>query len=381
MRPLEFGWFLPTSGDTTAYGVPEETVEINPEHLRKVTAAAEAAGFEYMLIPVAAYCWEAYITGAFAAAGSTTIAPLIAARPGYVNPVLLAKMIATFDQMSGGRICVNLIAGQSEQEILAEGIQYKKEDRYALMDEEVSIMKALWQAKGPIDYDGQFHKLKGAFINPLPLQKPYPKFYLGGGSEEAWNLSAKHSDVHLFWGDTPERIAENIADIRARAAKHGRGDDIGFGMRLQIICRETEDEVLEAADHLIRHIPERAREELIQRTASSKANQRVQQLAAEKGLWISPHLWTGLTKFRPGAGIAVVGNPQQCAATLQQFIDAGCHSFCLSGYLHDAEAERFAKWVRPLLVDQNPGLLKASWNRRCNSFLTPTAPPGQIARH
>ena len=113
MRPLEFGWYLPTHGDTTAYGVMEAQVAGSPELCDRVVQAAEAAGFEYLLIPVGSVCWEAWITGAFMAARSSKIKPLIAARPGYINPVLLAKMISTFDQMSGGRICINLIAGQN----------------------------------------------------------------------------------------------------------------------------------------------------------------------------------------------------------------------------------------------------------------------------
>lgn len=356
-RDLEFGWFLPTAGDSTAFGVPEASVEITPEYLLRVVEVAEDAGFTYLLVPVDQLCWEAYIASAFVAARTRRIAPLIAARPGYINPVLLAKMISTFDVMSGGRICVNLIAGHKEAEIEADGIRYAKEDRYALMDEEVSILKALWGADGPIDFDGRFHRLKGASIQPKPTQQP--RFYLGGGSEEAWNLSAKHSDVHLFWGDTPDRIVANIADIRARAAEHGRQDEIGFGMRLQIICRETEKEALDAADRLIRNVPEAVREKLKRDTANSAANRRVQELAAEKGLWIAPHLWSGLTRFRPGAGIAIVGDPEQCASTLQQFIEAGCHSFCLSGYLHHEEAERFGRLVRPLLAARNPGCIDA----------------------
>ena len=200
MPPLEFGWFIPSSGDSEAFGVPEATIDIDEEHLRRVTMAAEKAGFEYLLIPVGRQCWEAYILGSFMAAETKRIKPLIAARPGYVNPVLLAKMISTFDVMSNGRICVNLIAGQSEIEIAEEGIKYKKEDRYAIMEEEVTILKELWTAEGPLNFDGRFHQLNGATILPKPVQKPYPKFYLGGGSEEAWNLSAKHSDVHLVLG-------------------------------------------------------------------------------------------------------------------------------------------------------------------------------------
>ena len=81
--------------------------------------------------------------------------------------------------------------------------------------------------------------------------------------------------------------------------------------------------------------------------------------AREHGDLLLPHLWTGITRVRPGAGIAVVGNPRQCAATLQQFIDAGCHSFCLSGYLHDEEAEHFGRLVRPILAEVNRGRLAA----------------------
>ena len=344
---LEFGWFLPTAGDTTAYGVPEASVDASPEFLARVAQAAEAAGFEYMLIPVDRACWEAYIAGAFIAAQTQRIAPLIAARPGYVNPVLLAKMIATFERMSHGRICVNLIAGQADEELIAEGVTYDKADRYALMEEEVTILKALWTAEAPLHHSGRFYQLHGASISPQPSRPP--RFFLGGGSQHAWQLSARHADVHLFWGDLPERIADNIHAISSLAESYGRCEQLTFGMRLQIICRETQAEAIAAAQALIEHMPEAMRAKLQRRVANSAANQRVQALAAEKGEWIAPHLWSGLTRFRPGAGIAVVGDPQQCAATLQQFVDAGCRSFCLSGYLHDAEAERFGRLVRPLL--------------------------------
>jgi alkanesulfonate monooxygenase len=226
------------------------------------------------------------------------------------------------------------------------------------MDEDVSIMKALWSANGPVDFAGRFHTLKGARISPQPTQMP--RFYLGGGSADAWELSAKHSDIHLFWGDTPERIAENIATIRNMATRHGRAETIGFGMRLQILCRETEAEAWDAAHELVRDVTEAQTRFIRNHYAGSAANQRVQQLAREHGNLIGPHLWTGVTRVRPGAGIVVVGNPVQCAETLQQFIDLGCTSFCLSGYLHDEEATRFARWVRPLLAERNQGRMLAA---------------------
>ena len=140
---------------------------------------------------------------------------------------------------------------------------------------------------------------------------------------------------------------------------HGRENDIGFGMRLQVICREDESEAWEAADRLVRHVSERQKQEIRTLYYNSVANQRVQELARDYGDLLLPHLWTGITKVRPGAGIAVVGNPAQCADMLQQFIDAGCHSFCLSGYLHDEEAERFGRLIRPILAENNRGRLAA----------------------
>lgn len=358
--PLEFGWFLPTSGDTTCYGDRDKFIQPSGALFDRVVQAAEAAGFEYFLVPVASTCWEAWISSAMAIAKTKRIKALVAARPGYVSPVQLAKMGATFDQLSGGRLALNLIAGQSDAEAVSEGITLTKEDRYALMDEDVTVMKALWAARGPVDFAGRFHTLKGARIHPRPLQQPHPRFYLGGGSMEAWEISAKHSDIHLFWGDTVERIATNIAVIRGMAARHGRAETIGFGMRLQILCRETEAEAWDAAHELVRDVTEAQTRFIQTHYASSVANRRVQQLARENGDLIGPHLWTGVTRVRPGAGIVVVGNPAQCAATLQQFIDLGCSSFCLSGYLHDEEAARFARWVRPLLIERNPGRVLAA---------------------
>lgn len=357
---IEFGWYLPTSGDTTCYGDPAATIPPSAEMFDRVIQSAEAAGFEYFLIPVAALCWEAWITSAMAVAKTKRIRALVAARPGYIAPVQLAKMGATFDQLSGGRFAVNLIAGQSEMETRAEGVSLAKEDRYAMMEEEVRILKLLWTSNQPVEFEGRFHTLKGARVNPQPFQKPHPRFYLGGGSQDAWELSARHSDIHLFWGDTPARIGENITTIRGMAARYGRQNDLGFGMRLQILTRETEAEAWDAANELVRGVTEAHTRYIRSFTAGSAANERIQQLAQEHGDLIHPHLWTGVSRVRPGAGIVVVGNPAQCAATLQEFIDLGCTSFCLSGYLHDEEATRFARWVRPILAERNKGRMLAA---------------------
>ena len=359
MHSLEFGWFLPTNGDTTTFADPTQIPQ-SMELFDRVARSAEQAGMEYILVPTQTICWEAWIASAMVVARSQAIKMLVAMRPGYINPVLLAKMISCFDQLSGGRICINLIAGASDAEATSEGIPYAKEERYEVMLEEIEILKRLWAGDGNVSFDGKYHQAEEATIYPPIFQKPHPKFYLGGGSRKAWEISAEHSSVHLFWGDRPENIAAQIGEIRKLAVAYGREEEIGFGMRLQIICREREEEAWEAARFLVAGVSDQHKSMVQQTFSDSVANQRMRELSTVENGMLGPNLWSGITKVRPGAGVAVVGSPEQCATTLQQFIDVGCHSFCLSGYPHDEEAERFGRLVRPLIMERNRTRPRAS---------------------
>ena len=352
---LTFGWFLPTSGDTTCLPDPQARIPQSPEVFDEIVREVDNGGFKYLLMPVNATCWEATVLASYYAARTQNVAPLIALRSGYCNPTLAAKMFATLDQMSGGRLCINLIAGISDEDTQADGIMDSKETRYEKMDEEVEIMKKLWATDGPIDHQGKHYSVTQA-IEPKPVQDPYPPFFLGGGSDYALDISAKHSTVHLFWGDRPDSIALKIRDIRARAARFGRRDTIRFGMRLQVICADTEEAAWEEAYRLIDGSTKfnlannrrgLAAVEGIRKT--SEANRQVWALLEESGqdMKIHPHLWTGISRVRAGAGIAVVGTPKQVAETLDEFVEAGCSSFCLSGYPHAKTARIFASEVMP----------------------------------
>ena len=353
---LTFGWFLPTSGDTTCLGDPAARIAQSPELFDDVVAAADEGGFTYLLMPVNSTCWEATVVASYYAARTKHIAPLIALRSGYCNPTLSAKMFATLDRMSGGRLCVNLIAGLNDDDTRADGILDSKEIRYEKMDEEVQIMKRLWTSNEPIGFEGKHYQVNQV-IEPKPLQQPHPPFFLGGGSDQALEISARHSTVHLFWGDRPTSIAGKIKDMRERAAKYGRRDALRFGMRLQIICGETEEAAWQEAHSLIagatkfNFVNQRTGQSAldgIRRT--SEANRQVWQLLEESGdeMKIHPHLWTGISTVRVGAGIAVAGTPRQIADTLDEFVEAGCTSFCLSGYPHAKAARLFAREVLPL---------------------------------
>ena len=350
MTPLlRFGWFIPTAGDTTTLADPTRTPP-SLELFTRVALAAEAAGFDFALVPVQTACWEAWITCAMVAARTERLTLLVAARPGLVAPTVTAKMISTFDQLSGGRIAVNLIAGGGADELGADGLFHTHDERYEMMDETVSLMKRVWTEDVPVDHEGRWFKVVGATVRPRPLQQPYPRFYLGGISDAAVEVCARHADVYLYWGDTPENIAGRIAHAKARAAAHGRSDRLRFGMRLQVIVRDTEDEAWQAAQTLIAGASEGQRRRIAGMWEQSESNTRMKELSRAADFRLGPHLWSGITTVRPGAGVAVVGDPKQVAATLQEFVDVGCTEFCLSGYPHDVEAERFGRLVMPLLA-------------------------------
>ncbi|MBB1597784.1 LLM class flavin-dependent oxidoreductase [Achromobacter sp. UMC46] len=349
-KKLKMGWFCPTNGDLTAFGDPSKAIPRTPDHFLKVAASAEQAGFEYILIPVGPACWEAWTCASFIAANLRKIKPLVAMKPGFVHPVAQAKMIATFCEFTGDRLYMNLIAGLSESEAQAEGQLTSKEARYRKMDEEVTLLKKLLTEKN-VRFEGEFYHVNEPVIIP-EMPNGHPDFFLGGGSEQASEISAKHSSVHLFWGDYPSVIAENIKGIKEVAAKYGRENELEYAMRLQVICRESEQEAWDFAHQLVEGAEDRkAMKQQRDTHINSVANSRQKALANSEGGKLTPHLWTGINDVRSGAGVAVVGNPKQVADQLYEFVDAGCSGFCLSGYPHDKEAELFGKLVMPRLMN------------------------------
>ncbi|NDZ80933.1 LLM class flavin-dependent oxidoreductase [Streptomyces sp. SID10853] len=346
---VEFGWFIPTMGDTSQHGVAEAAIPQSMELFTNVAQTAEDAGFEYILVPVQTNCYDAYITCAMVAARTKKIAPLVAARGGFMAPTVMAKMISTFDQLTQGRVRINLITGGSSVEMAADGMFHDHDQRYAVLTESLEVMKKAWTETEPFDVDGTFFKANGVNVLPKPYQAPYPPVYLGGLSPAAKDLCAKHADVHLFWGDTPDNIAKLVAEMDERAAAEGRS--LRYGMRLHVVVRETESEAWNAAHAIIANAANGPSETSV-KWDQSMANLRMKELAKAENHLIADHLWSGIASVREGSGVAIVGNPEQVAATIREFMDAGCSSFCLSGYPHADEAERFGRLVMPLFADE-----------------------------
>ena len=184
-----------------------------------------------------------------------------------------------------------------------------------------------------------------------PLQQPYPPLYFGGSSPAGQEVAVDHCDVYLTWGEPPAQVAEKIDQVRKLAAARGR--TLSFGIRLHVIVRETAEEAWREADNLIRHLDDEAIATAQKAFArfDSIGQQRMAQLHGGRRdkLEVSPNLWAGVGLVRGGAGTALVGNPEQVAARMKEYIDLGIDRFILSGYPHLEECYRFAELVFPLL--------------------------------
>jgi alkanesulfonate monooxygenase len=346
LPPCEVSWFSALCDDDYEFlGVPDPMLRSSWEHCRDIVLQAEAGGFDNILLP------SGYELGIDTTAFAAGIAPhlkrmrlLMAVRIGEMWPPQLARQIATIDQMLGGRLTVNIISSDMPGEKLASA------PRYARTVEAMSILKTLLNGQ-PLDHDGEFWKLKldppriGTVTGKAPL------LYFGGLSEDAREAAAKGCDVFLMWPDKKETVAAIIADMTERAAKYGRR--LRFGYRAHVIVRDTEAEARAAAERLLSKLdPDtgaaiRAKS-LDSTSAGVQAQAALREGAADDG-YAEPYLWTGVGRARSGCGAAIVGDPDQVLAKLNDYRAMGIEAFILSGYPHAAEADLFARHVLPKL--------------------------------
>jgi alkanesulfonate monooxygenase len=353
MTPNIF-WFLPTHGDSRYLGTTQGARPVDHDYLRQVAVAADTLGYEGVLLPTGRSCEDAWVVASSLIGETRRLKFLVAVRPGLSTPGLAVRMASTFDRLSNGRLLINVVTGGDQAEMLADGLHADHATRYEISDEFLRIWRASLAGEGGpdgFDFVGKHLTVKGAKTLYPPVQKPYPPLYFGGSSEAAHELAAEQVDVYLTWGEPPAAVAEKIADIRARAARHGR--TLRFGIRLHVIVRETNEAAWKAAEELISHVDDDviARAQAAFSKMDSEGQRRMSALHGGRRdkLEVSPNLWAGVGLVRGGAGTALVGDPETVAARMREYQELGIETFILSGYPHLEESYRFAELVFPLL--------------------------------
>ncbi len=361
-------WFIPTHGDSRYLGTSRGGRAATLDYFKQIAIAADSLGYEGVLFPTGRSCEDSWITAASLIDVTRRLKFLVALRPGLVQPAQSARMAATFDRLSGGRLLVNLVTGGDAEELEGDGLFLPHAERYRLSREFLTIWRELLDRSHegtPYDHDGALLKLRGGKVLYPPVQRPYPPVYFGGSSEEGHELAAEQVDTYLTWGEPPAAVAAKVADIRERAARRGR--TLQFGIRLHVIVRETEDEAWRAAAELVSQLDEKTvaaaqkkfaqMDSVGQRRMAELNRGRFNPANVREGLEVSPNLWAGVGLVRGGAGTALVGNPQQVAERIREYAALGLDHFILSGYPHLDEAHRFAELVFPLLpLELRPGV-------------------------
>jgi alkanesulfonate monooxygenase len=345
----EVSWFAALCDDDYEFlGTTDPRLLSSWQHCRTIATTAEDGGYDNLLLP------SGYTMGIDSIAFAAAMAPqlrtmqlLVATRLGEMYAPQLARQIATIDQMMNGRLTVNIISSD------LPGQQLASEPRYQRTREIMRVLRDLLDGK-PIDFHGDFVDLTLGPPRVVP-QGGCPPFYFGGMSVPAREVAAELADVFLMWPDTLDGVAKLLADMRERAARHGR--TLRFGYRAHVIVRETEAEARRAARRLLSKLDDATGEKVRARSLDTRSagvarQNELRETSDDEG-YVEENLWTGIGRARSGAGAAIVGDPDQVLAKLRAYQELGIEAFILSGYPHAAEADLFARHVLPHL-DHGP---------------------------
>lgn len=388
MSKLTFHWFLPTNGGDgrhvvggghgLAAGHAGRPADVS--YLGQVARAAEDNGFEAALTPTGAWCEDAWLATAMLSQVSERLKFLVAFRPGLTSPYLAAQMAGTFQNMSNGRLLLNVVTGGESHEQRMYGDFLDKDARYARCDEFLEIVRRLWAGE-TVDFQGEHLQVEAATLGQIPFE--VPDIYFGGSSPAGIAVAAKHADVYLTWGEPPAAVAEKIERVRKAAADLGRDPDrpLRFGIRMHTITRDTSEEAWAEAQRLLDGIDPadvRRVQEGLKRSESEGQRRMLELNAGSKDdLEIYPNVWAGVGLVRGGAGTALVGSHEEVADRVQEYAEVGIEEFVLSAYPHLEGAYWFGEGVLPILAER--GLWEHPAPRVHRTTSVPFAAAGRAA--
>lgn len=343
----EVSWFAALCSDDYEFlGVPDGRLRSSWEHCSGLVREAEAQGFRNILCPSSYQVGQDTLSFVAGCAPITSKINLLAAvRCGEMQPIMLARTLATLDHMLEGRLTVNIISSD---------FPGQKEDsayRYQRSREVVEILKQAW-TRDEINFKGEVYDFAGLTTDPVrPYQTGGPLLYFGGYSPSALELCGEHCDVYLMWPEPKEALAGRMKDVHQVAEKYGRTLD--YGLRVHMIVRDTEAEAREYAEHLTSKLDDEygqlIRERALDSGSLGVSHQAKARELADKFGYVEPHLWTGIGRARSGCGAALVGSADQVLTQIEEYKKMGIRAFIFSGYPHMDECKHFGRLVMPEL--------------------------------
>ncbi|MCT4684569.1 MAG: LLM class flavin-dependent oxidoreductase [Roseicyclus sp.] len=343
----EVSWFAALCSDDYEFlGVPDGRLRSSWAHCSGIVREAEKQGFRNILCPSSYQVGQDTLSFVAGCAPITDkINFLAAVRCGEMQPIMLARTIATLDHMLEGRLTVNIISSDFPGEKAESSFRYQRSR------EVVEILKQAW-TQDQINFTGQVYDFQGLTTDPVrPYQTGGPLLYFGGYSPDALELCGQHCDVYLMWPEPKEMLAQRMKDVHQVAEKYGRTLD--YGLRVHMIVRDTEAEAREYAEHLTSKLNDELgqliRERALDSGSLGVSHQAKARELADKFGYVEPHLWTGVGRARSGCGAALVGSADQVLSEIEAYRKMGIRAFIFSGYPHMDECEHFGRLVMPEL--------------------------------
>lgn len=343
----EVSWFAALCSDDYQFlGVPEGHLRSSWEHCSTIVKTAEEQGFRNILCPSSYQVGQDTLSFVAGCAPITEKINLLAAvRCGEMQPIMLARTIATLDHMLQGRLTINIISSDFPGEQADSGYRYQRSR------EVVEILKQAW-TRDEINYEGEIYNFTGLTTDPArPYQTGGPLLYFGGYSPAALELCGQHCDVYLMWPEKIEELEGRMKAVNEVAAKYDRTLD--YGLRVHMIVRDTEKEAQEYADYIVSKLDDAQGTAIRERALDAKSlgvsHQAKNRDVADEFGYIEPNLWTGVGRARSGCGAALVGSTDQVMSKIEAYQKMGIRAFIFSGYPHLEEARHFGSRVLPNL--------------------------------
>ena len=340
---MRYGYWLPVFGGWLR-NVPDERMESSWQYVSRLARRSEEIGFDLTLIAelflndikgIDAPALDAWSTAAALAAVTQRLELMVAVRPTFHQPAILAKHAANIDRISNGRLSLNVVSSWWSDEARRYGVQFDEhDDRYARTAEWLDVLDGAW-GKSRFSYAGKYYQVNDLIVEPKPVRWPRPTIYAGGESEAAKSLISRACDAYVMHGDPPERVAPKIADMAARRERHGL-PPMSFGLAAYVIVRDTEGEA------------KRELERITNVTPGSPGYTNYQDWISHTKLEQQVSLQDYSVSNR-GLRAGLVGTPEQVAERIVELEQVGVSLLLLQCSPQLEEMERFAQQVMPLV--------------------------------
>ena len=338
---MRYGYWMPIFGGWLR-NVEDEQMQPTWDYVSRLARRSEKIGFDLTLIAelnlndikgVDAPALDAWSTAAALAAVTETLELMIAVRPTFHLPALLAKQAANIDHISGGRVSLNVVSSWWSEEAKKYGVQFDQhDDRYARTSEWLDVVDTAWK-QNHFSYSGKYYSVQDLVLEPKPVSRPRPTIYAGGESETAKELISQKCDAYVMHGDSPEKVARKIRDLSERRERKGL-PLMKFGVAGYAIVRENEQE---AQRELARITDVKQNAAGYQNYQDWLGNTQLEQRVSLEDYSVSNR----------GLRSGLVGTPQQVADRIGEFEKAGVDLLLLQFSPQREEMERFADNVIP----------------------------------